>query len=607
MMKLLMKGDETMFRRRGCKFFTALMVVAAMVFSGFAGLGTAKAATAEIAINATNFPDPVFRKYIKENKDLDGNGKLNDYEIQMAWDITLEDNSGVKSIKGVEYFSNLLHLVISGNPIESVDISKNTKLKEFYAGELSSVDVSKNTALEMLSVFGLKEVNVSNNKELRSLEICGTTVKTLDLSKNTKLTYLNANSCENLASVKVPAGIEDLYLGWCPIASLDVSGFTNLKDLGINDTGITSINLSKNKALEGLWIDSTAIESIDLSNNTNLKMLWAFGSSLKSLNLSKNTALEVLDITSCRDLKNVDVSNNTKIETFYYDPDRADTDVKMIAFTAKPQSVSAAAGDTVKFSVKVKGPFLSEAKYQWQAYNPATKKWVNSSAAGNKTATLTLKAQTALNGFMFRCVVTDRNGKTYNSASATLAMAPTITTQPAGKIVPVGGTAEFTVAAKGAGTLSYQWQAYNPSTQKWVNSVAACAKTATYTITAQAVHQGFKFRCVVSDAFGNKTTTNAANLVVRPGLTAQPNNATVKVGETAKFTIGAKGVGKLSYQWQVWDAATQTWKNSASASAKTATFSFAAQKGHNGKQFRCIVTDVNGNKTYSRTVTLTVK
>ncbi|MBO7515699.1 MAG: hypothetical protein J6T47_08765, partial [Lachnospiraceae bacterium] len=205
------------------------------------------------------------------------------------------------------------------------------------------------------------------------------------------------------------------------------------------------------------------------------------------------------------------------------------------------------------------------------------------------------------------CVVTDRNGKTYNSASATLAMAPTITTQPAGKIVPVGGTAEFTVAAKGAGTLSYQWQAYNPSTQKWVNSVAACAKTATYTITAQAVHQGFKFRCVVSDAFGNKTTTNAANLVVRPGLTAQPNNATVKVGETAKFTIGAKGVGKLSYQWQVWDAATQTWKNSASASAKTATFSFAAQKGHNGKQFRCIVTDGNGQKTESKEATMYLK
>lgn len=273
--------------------------------------------------------------------------------------------------------------------------------------------------------------------------------------------------------------------------------------------------------------------------------------------------------------------------------------------SAVPKNTAVSVGSTAKFTVAATG--TGTLSYQWQAYNPSTGKWVNSGSASAKTASLSITAQAAHNGFKFRCVVTDAKGNQTISKAASLVVNPAITTQPTAKTVPVGGSAEFSIVAKGAGTLKYQWQAYNPNTKTWVNSGAASAKTANFYFTAQTGHQGFKFRCVITDGNGNKTTSSAVLLTVRPGLTAQPNNATVSVGSTVQFTIGAKGCGTLSYQWQVWDASAGTWKNSGAASAKTAKFTFTAQTGHNGKQFRCIVTDVNGNKTYSRTVTLTVK
>ena len=184
---------------------------------------------------------------------------------------------------------------------------------------------------------------------------------------------------------------------------------------------------------------------------------------------------------------------------------------------------------------------------------------------------------------------------------------PVITTQPAAKTVGVGSKAEFSVKAVGAGTLKYQWQAYNPGTKKCVNSSAASAKTATLSITATEAHHNFKFRCIVTDGNGKTTTSKEALLTVRPGIVTQPKDVTVTAGGSVKLSITAKSVGTLSYQWQVWDTATNSWKNSSAASAKTANFSFTAQKGHNGKKFRCVLTDSNGNQTVSRGALVTVK
>ena len=84
--------------------------------------------------------------------------------------------------------------------------------------------------------------------------------------------------------------------------------------------------------------------------------------------------------------------------------------------TTQPKSVTAAAGETVKFTVAATGGGLS---YQWQFRKDSSTGWSNSGMTGCKTATLTVEATEARSGYQYRCVITNAAGKVI-SAGATL-------------------------------------------------------------------------------------------------------------------------------------------------------------------------------------------
>ena len=116
------------------------------------------------------------------------------------------------------------------------------------------------------------------------------------------------------------------------------------------------------------------------------------------------------------------------------------------------------AGSTATFSVVATGK--ATLTYQWQYRKNSSASWANSGQTGAKTATLKVATTSALNGYQFRCIVTDGNGKKVTSSTVTLtvtqAASPTITTQPSSKMVVAGSTATFTIAATGKATLKYQ-------------------------------------------------------------------------------------------------------------------------------------------------------
>ena len=99
-------------------------------------------------------------------------------------------------------------------------------------------------------------------------------------------------------------------------------------------------------------------------------------------------------------------------------------------------------------------------------------------------------------------------------------------------------------------------------------------------------------------------TTQTASAAV---ITEQTGDRMVVAGSTATFTVTASGKGTLTYQWQYRKDASSSWANSGQTGAKTATLKVAATGALSGYQFRCIVTDGNGRKSYSSIVTLTVK
>ena len=80
-----------------------------------------------IEINEKNFPDENFRKFISDKFDKFGNGYLTKNFIDK---ITVLECTGkeIKSLQGIEYFTNLTNLNCNVNKLKELDISKNTKL-----------------------------------------------------------------------------------------------------------------------------------------------------------------------------------------------------------------------------------------------------------------------------------------------------------------------------------------------------------------------------------------------------------------------------------------------------------------------------------------------
>ena len=112
---------------------------------------------------------------------------------------------------------------------------------------------------------------------------------------------------------------------------------------------------------------------------------------------------------------------------------------------------------------------------------------------------------------------------------------------------------------------------------------------------------------MVTDANGNTATSDAATLTIGSvvTITEQPKDAMVAAGTQVSFKVVATGDG-LTYQWQTKVSATSSWANTGLTGAQTATLTFAPNAAFDGRQYRCVVTDANGNTATSDAATLTV-
>ena len=96
--------------------------------------------------------------------------------------------------------------------------------------------------------------------------------------------------------------------------TVKIIGYCTSLDCSEND--ITSIDLSKNSVLTYLNCYSNALTSLDLSNNSGLTELYCYSNQLTSLDLSKNSALTYLGCSS-NQLTSLDLSKNSKLTELY--------------------------------------------------------------------------------------------------------------------------------------------------------------------------------------------------------------------------------------------------------------------------------------------------
>jgi quinol monooxygenase YgiN len=241
--------------------------------------------------------------------------------------------------------------------------------------------------------------------------------------------------------------------------------------------------------------------------------------------------------------------------------------------TAQPQdttvSVNESAILTVEASVKDGGTL----SYQW--YQNST----NSNEGGSPVEdanTSSYSPSTATQGTSYYYVVVtntneDVNGETTaacTSAVATVrvtvdAQTPEITAQPQDTMVNVGEIATLTVVAnvKDGGTLSYQWY-QNDENSNEDGSPVEGANASSYSPSTASVGISYYYVEVTNTNENVKGETTAvctsavAAITVTvdaqtPEITAQPQDTTVSVNESATLTVEAsvEDGGTLSYQW----------------------------------------------------------
>ena len=104
----------------------------------------------------------------------------------------------------------------------------------------------------------------------------------------------------------------------------------------------------------------------------------------------------------------------------------------------------------------------------------------------------------------------------------------------------------------------------------------------------------------------SKVVLKTKTAVEAPSITKQPQPVSVKVGETATFTVEAAGEG-LSYQWMVDKNDNRGFVDIAGATSESYTLN-AISKEYNGYRYQCMVSIPSGHTghTISDCVTLTV-
>lgn len=259
------------------------------------------------------FEDANFKAYMIKNFDTDGDGEIS-YEEALAITMIHVDTDNIESLAGIEHMANLTELncegpfVMSGyepeegrGKLKTLDVSKNTKLTKLYCGfnQFSSLDLTSNVLLERLRCAGndLNNLDVSKNTELTRLTAYNNHLSSIDVSNNTKLEVIDLSN-NQIKSIDISKN-ESLATFNCDdnlLTELDPSNNQKLTNIYCSNNNLSSINVRKNQKLAKLVIIGNSIPQIDLRNNSELTHLFCEKNKISELDLSNNTKLRQLTV-----------------------------------------------------------------------------------------------------------------------------------------------------------------------------------------------------------------------------------------------------------------------------------------------------------------------
>lgn len=256
-----------------------------------------------VEINSTNFQATNFQNYVKRY-DKDGNDSLSLEERNKVTTIELPDDLYCPTMKGIEYFPELVTLKCSNTHMRSLDVSKNLKLETLWCNwnDLEQLDVSKNKALKDLRCGDnyLTTLNVSQNEALEWLSTndMRSKLNSLDVSYNKALKHLQCTK-NGLTSLDVSSNeaLEQLVCDRNPLTELDVSKNDKLTSLSCTGCGLTSLKFGS--AVSSMECDENQLTELDISQNTRWTYLRCNDNKLTSLSFNENVVMPpVADINT---------------------------------------------------------------------------------------------------------------------------------------------------------------------------------------------------------------------------------------------------------------------------------------------------------------------
>ena len=256
-----------------------------------------------------------------------------------------------------------------------------------------------------------------------------------------------------------------------------------------------------------------------------------------------------------------------------------------------PAEVSGVVGGSASIFVEATGTSLT---YVWQVSKDGGSEWEDIPSATSATYTVD-NLTSSMNGYIYKCTVSDR-GVVFGSSQTTLTVVENIIIDSPEFVEGyVGEDVVILIDVQNAPEgANYLWQMFNYGTSTWNNVVATSSvlienNKLTLKDVTQAQYNNASFRCVVSGGGASATSDEIiTKIYVVPSIESCEDVFAVE-GSAAIFSISANG-NELSYQWQKYNSATDSYDDIAGATASTYTIA-SVSKSMSGDKFRCEVSD----------------
>jgi len=183
-----------------------------------------------------------------------------------------------------------------------------------------------------------------------------------------------------------------------------------------------------------------------------------------------------------------------------------------------------------------------------------------------------------------------------------------IISQPIEYVGAVNDDVVFTVGVTGNG-LVYQWYYSSDHGSTWTKCTSPGYNTDTLQVALRAYRNGYQYKCVITDAFGESVASNVVSMTVKASeitIVHQPESVENAVlSQLYQFTVVAEG-DNLTYRWELSTDGGESWTISYLGGYNTDTLFFSVTAARASKLYKCVITDAAGNSVETNTVSVTI-